>query len=240
MCVKNVCHRGFLLIALLTVVAMASGQRVVIIEDVREQRDERDYGMNRRHYTHSWLSLQFVTPVASEAGADLLYGRSRSMEFGYRYKLRFSDVFSAGGDLALRRTAFQLRQNGDKMVPGIETFDREKLVFLHLGAGLYQRVNVGVRGDYIGRFLDVGAYGGWNFHTRHVTHHESEEGERIRTRRSGLDYPAALEYGLMARVGFGNFVLKGKYRMSDIFKDEAELPELPRLFIGMELGLHPF
>ncbi len=212
----------------------------MIVEDVGKQRDERDYGMNRRHYTHSWMALHFVTPVPAETGAEVLHGRSRSMEFGYRYKHRFSNFFSAGGDLVFRRTAFHMRQNDDKVVPGTETFDREKLVFLHAGAGLYQRINVGERGDYIGRFLDVGAYGGWNFHTRHVTHHESAEGERIRIRRAGLDYPAALEYGLMARLGFGNFVVKGNYRLSNVFKDTAELSELPRLLIGLELGLHPF
>ncbi len=228
------------LFILLAMGLQSHAQRVVILEDLREGPEDPDFGMNRRHYRHSFLRLHFVAGPPDATGAEVIYGRSRSLEYGYRYKRKFSEVFSAGAELSFRRTAFHMEQDEGKTVPDTVLYDRQKLVFLNVGGGLYKRINVGQRGDYIGRFLDLGAYGGWNFHTRHVSHFENDLDERVRVRRSGLDYPAPFEYGVMARVGLNNFVLKGTWRISDLFKSSAELSELPRLSIGLEVGLHPF
>ncbi|TVR43226.1 MAG: hypothetical protein EA394_01765 [Bacteroidia bacterium] len=214
-------------------------QSIVIAEDLRDE-PEREFGMNRKHYTHTWVGLHFLIGPPETEAAEVLYGRSRSLEFGYRYKRRFSDVFSAGSEWVFRRSAFHIRQHMGKEVPDTIIHDKEKLIFLQGGAGLYQRVNFAQRGDYIGRFADIGAYGAWNFHVRQVTHDVTDNGERVRTRRTRMDYPATFEYGIMARLGFNNIVLKGNYRVSDLFAGSADLPELPRWSAGLEFGLHPY
>lgn len=227
------------LLCFLTVLSSSFAQSVVIAEDLREEQ-ERAFGMNRKHYTHTWVGLHFLVGPPETEGAEVLYGRSRALEFGYRYKRRFSDVFSAGSELSVRRSAFHIRQHSGKEVPDTIIHDKEKLVFLQAGAAIYQRVNFDQRGDYIGRFVDIGAYGAWNFHVRQVTHDLLDNGERLRSRRTRMDYPAAFEYGFMARLGFNNFVLKGNYRVSDLFSGSADLPELPRWSAGLEFGMHPY
>ena len=223
---------------LLTLFTVGYGQTVVIAEDVDQQEETPEFGMNRKHYTHTFLSVLFVAGPPEHHSADVIYGRSRSLEFGYRYKGRLSDTFSVGSEIMGRRSAFHIKQSDAKSVPDTISRDSEKLVFLEAGIGAYTRINFGQRGNYIGRFVDAGIYASWTLHTRHVLFYE-EEDVNYRVRKTGMNYPANLNYGLIARIGFNNFVIKGTYRMSELFKESAGLPELPRYALGVEFGLHP-
>jgi hypothetical protein len=42
---------------------------------------------------------------------------------------------------------------------------------------------------------------------------------------------------LLARIGIGRWAFTGSYRLSDIFKTPYQMPELPRLTVGVEVGL---
>lgn len=214
-------------------------QNVVIAEDLTEQQEDPEFGMNRKHYTHSYFGLNFAAGPPELPGADIRYGRSRTIEYGYRYKRRLSNTFSFGSEIIARRYAFHVSQSEDKTVPDDVVKDREKLVFLDAGLGVYKRINFGQRGNYIGRFVDVGAYTTWIFHSRHV-YFLKEDGLDIRVRINSPKYPGTFNYGLITRVGFNNIVIKAAYRMSDLFKESAELPEFPRYSVGLEIGLHPF
>ncbi len=226
------------LVSLLFSVASLSAQRVMIAKEPPKNHDT-EYGMNRKHYSHGFLGLHFIIGPSENSGADIHYGRSRSIEYGYRYKRRFNDTFSIGSEIIARRHAFHIKQTENKEVPDNIIKDSEKLVFLDAGLGLFKRVNFGQRGNYIGRFLDVGAYASWVFHTRHVYFLE-EGGLRTRVRVTGMNYPAGFAYGLNARLGLNNLVIKASYQMSDHFKDSSGFPELPKYSIGLEIGLHPF
>lgn len=217
----------------------AEAQTVVIAEDMAEQEEDPDFGMNRKHYTHSYIGLNFAAGEPELPGAGIRYARSRTIEYGYRYKRRLSNNFSFGGEIIARRYAFHVKQSDDKIVPDDLSRDREKLVFLDAGPGVYKRINFGQRGNYIGRFLDIGGYATFIFHSRHVYFYQ-EDGIDIRVRKQGLKYPETFNYGPMARFGFNNIVIKASYRMSDLFKESAELPEFPRYSVGLEIGLHPF
>ncbi len=236
---RNFLHMPVCLCLFLLFALTVEGQTVVIAEDLSEQEEDPDYGMNRKHYTHSYLGLSFAAGEPELTGAGIRYGRSRTIEYGYRYKRRLSDIFSFGGEVVARRYAFHISQSEDKTVPDDVVRDREKLVFLDAGAGVYKRINFGQRGNYIGRFVDAGAYATLIYHSRHVYFFQ-EDGMDIRVRKQGLTYMETLNYGFVARLGFNNIVIKAAYRMSDLFKESAELPEFPRYSIGLEIGLHPF
>ncbi len=229
-----------LLFAALSLAVLCSGaQTVIIAEDVNNTDEKSDFGMNRKHYSHSFLGLQFVVATPEMAGADIVYGRSRSLEYGYRYKRKLSETFSFGSEIMARRHGYHIKQTKEKLVPDNIIRDREKLVFLDAGIGVYKRINFGQRGNYIGRFVDAGGWASWNFHSRHVYFYQ-EEGVSVRVRKSGIKYPAPFNYGVLVRIGFNNIVVKGTYRMSDLFKESANMPELPRYGFGLEVGLHPY
>lgn len=227
-----------IIIPFILFITNTNAQRVLIAKESPKEHDS-EYGMNRKHFSHGFLGVHFIIGPPENSGADIHYGRSRSIEYGYRYKRRFNDTFSIGSEIIARRHAFHIRQTDDKLVPDQILKDREKLVFLDAGLGLYKRVNFGQRGNYIGRFLDVGANASWVFHVRHVYFLE-EGGLNTRVRVSGMNYPFWFAYGLNVRLGFNNLVIKGSYQLSDHFKDASDLPELPKYSIGLEFGLHPF
>ncbi len=217
--------------------SILSAQQVIIAEDLRESAVSKDFGMNRKHFRHAYIGVHFLAGQAEESGADVRYGKSWSFEYGVRYKRKFSEFYSVGGELFTRRLAIWPEQIEGKMIPGPDIYDDEKLVYLQLGGGLYHRINVGERGNYIGRFFDTGAYAAWNFHVRHVYFKEQDDAY-LRVRRTGMSFPALFEYGVLARLGFNNIVLKASYRLSDTFRSSAELPDIPRLHFGVEVGLH--
>lgn len=226
---------GLLLLAVMTA---AGAQSVIVAEDVNARDETPEYGMNRKHYTHMFLGVLFAVGPPEQPGAEVIYGRSRTLEYGYRYKRKLSNTFSLGSEITGRRHAYHIKQSESKTVPDTIVRDREKLVFLEAGAAVYKRVNFGQRGNYIGRFADVGGYASWIFHTRHVLWYE-EDGVSLKVRKTGMQYPANFDYGLIARIGFNNILIKGTYRMSGLFKDSSNMPEFPRYAIGLELGLHP-
>ncbi len=225
-------------ILLLLLCTNLSGQTVLLGEDLRGDTVVPDYGMNRKHFRHFYIGFQFAGGAPETPGASISHGSSWAMEYGLRYKRRFSQVFSAGYEASISRMAFVIRQGDDKEIPDLVQRDREKLVFLQTGLGLYKRANYGKRGDYIGRFIDVGIFGQWHFNVRHVGFKETDN-ERIRIRRSSMDYPRNFSYGILGRKGFNNFVFKTTYRVSDLFRSSADLPELPRFMFGMQIGIHP-
>lgn len=232
-------YRVILTVFLLFVVSFLQGQTVVLSEDLRFKEEKPLYGMNRKHYRHFFLGLHFMAGEAADRGSRIHYGRSFGFEYGYRYKRRFNNTFSAGYELVFKRFSFAPRQEEGKLVPGPSLHDREKLVFLGGGIALYKRVNYGRRGDYIGRFFDLGAYADWYFHARHVTFDKTDV-QYVRVRRTRMDYPRSFGYGTFIRAGLNHLVFKATYRVSDLFTQESGLPEFPRWSVGLELGLHPF
>lgn len=212
-------------------------QTVIISEDVTDRGQVPEFGVNRRHYRHFFVGMQFMAGSAENKGANIVPGRSARTEMGIRYIRRFSQTFASGIEWTIKRDAFWPEKSAGKMVPDAVAHDREKLVFMGVGLVVYQRTNFGKRGNHMGRFLDLGAYGDWLFHVRHVTS-DKEEKERVRVRRTGLDYPVPFSYGVLARVGSGRLAIKATYRMSDLFKESVNLPEFPRFTVGVEVGVH--
>jgi hypothetical protein len=214
-----------------------SGQQVLLGEDLRGDTLVPDFGMNRKHYTHSYFGFHFVAGQAEDQAANVALGRSWSFEYGFRYKRRYNQTFSGGFELLAKRSSFHPERFLEVEIPEDYSYNREKFVFLSMGGVVYQRFNYGMRGNYIGRFVDIGAYGDMHMNVRHILRLDGDP--RLRIRRAGMDYHEFLGYGVFLRLGFNNFVLRGTYRLSDIFKPEAGLAGFPRISFGLELGLHP-
>ncbi len=229
--------KSWILAAILFALSVgAEAQRTVFSEETADPVSS--YGMNRTHFSHAFVELSFFVGPPQDTGAELMGGKSRRLTFGHRYKYQLSNHFAMGGELFFQRDGYHPRQEVGKNLPDGLLHDSEKLVFFKLGAGIFHRINYGKRGNHMGRFIDLGAYGTWNAHLRHVVKFK-EGGENIRLRRSGMDYPQPFEYGLMARKGFNALSLKVAYRLSPLFKEDAGISEISPLSVGLELGMHP-
>ena len=231
----------FILFAMLSVGMLYTdghAQTVVISEDVSAGRGVPEFGVNRKHFRHFYTGIHFVAGQPEASGADVLNWRSWRFEMGHRYKRKFSETFSGGYELFFRRDMYTPRQEAGKVIPDTLINDREKLVLLTVGGGLYQRINFGQRGNHMGRYIDIGGYADLMFHARHVRFN-SDDGLRIRERITGLGYLSSIGYGPSLRAGVGNVVVKLSYRASDLFTPSANLPEWPRFTAGIEFGMHP-
>lgn len=230
----------FLLIIGLLLTAPLDAQEVVIHEDLKGDTLKPTFGMNRKHYRHSFLGSHFFLGNSEGPSGKLRTGLSWAMEYGIRYKRRFNNVFSGGIEWSVKRLAYIPSDWGMAVLPYEEEIRKERLVLIQTGPGIYQRINFQKRrGDFIGRFLDLGVYGYWNFSSRHVYSYDNARDERVKVKTSRLSYIQPFDYGVLARLGFNNFVIRGSYRFSDHFKENSGMEEFPRFSLGLELGLHP-
>ncbi|MCB2410114.1 PorT family protein [Hymenobacter lucidus] len=231
----------FLLVALLLLLGtrQAAAQRILLQENLAQDTAQSHFGPNRAYYNHFYVGYGLVAGTSAGPGAELRYGSSGEIVVGLRNKLRVSQTLSFGLDLRYARVAYYLAQEPGKVVPDATLHSREYLAVPQAQAELFGQLNFGRRGNVIGRYLDLGGWGGWVLSTAH--HYEDEQypnAKRLSVTEHGLDYMRRWSYGVGARVGSSRYAVTGRYRFSDVFTGPyaARYPELPRWLIGVELG----
>ncbi|MDQ3193067.1 MAG: hypothetical protein M3Q58_15895 [Bacteroidota bacterium] len=231
------------LIALAFVTTNINGQEILLEQNVQGDTIPPQRGPNLKHYSHLYFAYGFVFGPSQAAGSAIRYGNSTDFNVGYRYKRKISNFYALGFDFAYGVTSFNIDQQQGKTLPNNVFHDNEKINFNHLGVSLYNRFNFGKRGNIIGNFLDIGAYGNWEFIVKHI-YTENYVSPNIANARftrvinRQLNYTNPLNYGVQARLGFNRYAFYGSYRLSDKFKQEFMYPELPRFIIGLQIGLH--
>jgi hypothetical protein len=172
-------------------------------------------------------------------GTAIRYGNSGDFLFGVRYKYRVSNFFSWGAEAYYRSLFYPIKQDSLKTFPDTLLNEKERLTFHSLSAGLFLRFNLEKkRGNRVGNFIDLGGYGEWTFRLTHFTRNKLPDGSTVRANRTGLDYYNALNYGALARLGFNRWIFFASWRFSDLFKYSKNLPELPRLTVGVQVGFY--
>ncbi|MBE0640406.1 MAG: hypothetical protein IH599_00115, partial [Bacteroidales bacterium] len=193
------------------------------------------------HFIHFFAG--FGTPAGrpEHASDQLNYAASNTTLAGYRYKRRISQHISLVTDWNVRRLAFHLKQWEKFDDPIFTTWDKRKLVIMQSGTGLYTRINYDTkRGNYIGRYIDLGGYLAWNINSRRVYYSRGPGNERTRLKISDSGYLRPFESGLLLRLGFQNIALTTSLRFSDYFTSESGTGDLPLISIGIEIGALPF
>jgi hypothetical protein len=211
-------------------------QQVMLSEDVAIDSTISKRGPNRKHYTHSFMSLGSAVDPGS-AGAKVVQPKLDYFSFGIRYKRRLAEHFAVGFDMAYGVEDYRLKQEAGKKLPDTLLNSRERMIFNNFTTGLYMRFNFGKRGNQLGKYLDLGGYGNIVFGHTHFLKNKQADGSTIRSRITGLNYYQLLNYGLSARVGFNKFILFGQYRVSNMFYGDKNLPELPRILAGLQFVL---
>ena len=208
-------------------------QEVLVSEPVAIDSSVARYGPNRRHYGHFFVN--FGSSIdAGDAGARIVQPRFDQFSFGYRYKLKLFQHLALGADIALTNFDYRLKQQEGKILPSSDLHDKERMLFSMVNGGAFIRINVGRRGNQLGNYLDLGAYGGLTFSHTHFTKDKMPDGTTVRIRRNRLDYYQLFNYGAAARIGYKRIALFGRYRFSDMFYANKNYPELPRIIAGIE------
>lgn len=220
----------------------ARAQGVLLRGNVATDTLRSNTGPNRTFFSHFYAGYAAVADGFKGPGAELHFGRSGELFVGMRQKYRLSQVAAVGFDLRYARLVYHLAQNDQKILPAPDQHHRESFALPQAQAEVYGRLNVGRRGNVVGRYLDLTGWGGWIISSAH--HYVDKPGpsgaERVEVTERGLNYLKRWSYGVGARLGSGRYALVARYRLADSFKDlpaTADYPEFPRLVIGLELGL---
>lgn len=129
-------------------------------------------------------------------------------------------------------------QNAQKTVPSAGLHRSESLRQHQAYADLSLRLNVGRRGNYVGRYLDLLGGVARNVATAHRTEDDPPPGiGSVETTEHGLPYLRPWTVGAGARLGIDRYALTGRYRLSSAFLPQYGYAELPRWLLGVEIGL---
>jgi len=229
-----------LLIFLLFIISIVGFSQTVLFERKVTDTTLGTHGENLRNYSHFYIGFGFIAGQPDSAGSNILMGKSSNFVFGYRYKLKICKFYAIGYDLAFNTYAFGLKQEKEKSLPDTILHGKESFSYSTLGLSPYMRFNYGRRGNRIGNFIDLGAYGDWKFSARTFTRDKLDNGNIVKVTTRKLKYLNPFNYGALARIGFGRYVIYGYYRLSDIFKtsDTYKFSELPRITVGVQIGMH--
>ena len=215
---------------------------LLIAQDVVFENETKDYsevdenGPNLKKYNHGYFSYGFVLGE-NLTGANINYGSSGFTEFGFRYKLKFNQYLSAGYSFSARFQFNSIMQEVGKLIPDATLNRKENLNFNSLGGDLYLRINFSKRrGNMIGFYMDMGARADYIYKMLHQTKN-TENGIKSKIKKHGYDFNIPYTYGPVFRLGKNQYALTATYRYSNYFKNTANLPELPRILLGIEFGI---
>jgi hypothetical protein len=229
--------RIFLCILCLAPLA-GSAQQVLLSRNVLADTIKPRFGQNMRNFVHVYGGLGMMAGNSSAKGADMVYVMSPNLDIGVRYKLKIARYYAIGAEFSYNLYSYKIMQDAGKIFPDTIRHDAERIIFSNLSMGFYNRISLGKTGNYIGKFIDLGVYGDWIHYADHFTRDKLENGNIERIHTSGLSWVKHWQYGVYAHFGITRYVLFVKYRLSDLFDDNYNYPELPRWTVGLQIGIH--
>ncbi len=219
----------------------AHAQQVLLQTDVARDTLRPRTGPNRRYFGHLYASYGLALG-GSGAGLPLRYGfGSAETQVGGRLKWRLADHLALTTDLRYAYLRYALAQDaGSKAAPFTARHDTETLTYHQLQGELGLRLNAGFkpRGNVVGTYLDLLAYGGPALAANHTTIDKDTGQGELEATRHAPPYMQRWLGGVGLRLGSGSLALVGRYRLSQALRPTETLrpPEPARWVVGVEIG----
>jgi hypothetical protein len=232
------------IIALLLIInVFTQAQKVLLEKDLLLKNPyQKTTGPNLKSYTNLFIDWAFIAgkPSKNSAGLDNL--RSHTFEIGIRHKRKINETFSAGFDFSFFKTAWYFKQFTGKTFPDSVLHSKQKLTSYNFRLDGFGRVNFAKRGNMVGTYIDLGLYADWAFCNQMITKDHLNDpvngAKEMVATYSELQYIKNMNYGIKGRLGTGHWAITGSYRLSNMFKNNYHLPEMPVCSVGLELGIY--
>lgn len=219
----------------LMLLSCISAQDVLMDQEVNLSDSKPKYGQNLAMYRHLYYDLEF--PVYENLpGNKIEYGTSFNYTFGLRNKFKLSKHDDVGLEVYFMKNRFSMDKSIYQIIDAYPV-DMLLYKFSSFGVSAFNRINFGKRGNMIKGYMDIGAYGGIFVRKRSVLEYKDSQEQKVQIVTSKLKNVNDFNYGALVRFGWKSFALKATYRLSDYFKKDSGLDELPRLSIGAEIGI---
>ena len=223
---------------LLGLISAAQAQQVLLQTDVANDTLPARTGPNRRYFGHLYLGYGLALGP-DELGVKSGLGSSE-FQAGGRLKRRLGQYLAFNADLRYAYLRYTLAPDGGpRPGPFALAHDAETLSYHQLQGETSLRLNLGRRrGNVVGRYLDLLAYGGPALAAIHATDDPLASGGRAEVIEHQPSYLARWQGGVGARLGSNSLALVGRYRLSRVLRGAgpAPLPEPPRLVLGLEIS----
>lgn len=236
------------IILLLTISNNLFAQHEVISENVSEYDyfSTQKYGVNGTHFFWGYYDIHFYTPSIYGEQINVKYGQTYGFSYGIKYKLQIFNWLATGLDANYNFENYTLKDRFlNTASPSKDVV--EKIGMNNLGSEFYLRFFIGKRGNTMGKYLDLGAFGAFNFANNHNIKIKNASpnyyfSQQQKISNKNLAYILNLQYGGVFRLGYNKYAIVAKYRLSDIFSQDFKqtfgFEELPRLSIGFELNIY--
>lgn len=240
---ERITFKGFILI-----MAVAAGcslpagllgqafERTVVPPSVVPNR-----GPNRLHYSHLYLGASWITPVHPDGTGTAVTNLSSAFTSGFRYKIKLMRPLALVGELGLVSQNYRIKP-GFSFLPGdTVSFVRQTVRVTGFDAGIFLRLRLGQRGNYLGNYLDIGIQGMMPFLSSQVTVSQSTgagatiPGPEKRTSHR-LNCMQPYNFSMLARIGFDRTACFISWRWTGL-TDGSTNYELPVLQVGIEMAL---
>lgn len=229
----------FIILVLISSCMVVEGfsQTVLMEEKVKDYMVLDKNGPNLKHFDYMTIGLGVILPV-NNTTTNILIPSSIYFTIGYRHKTKITNFLAVGLDVNFNLSEFALRQDSRKVVPDTIQHNKQKLDFYKFGFGAYIRFNFDKRGNHLGKYLDLGAMADATVSATNYTK-DFKDGYTVKTYNRGMKPYEAINYDLIARLGFNKVVISASYRMLSMYKKDYFIQgtELPPLSVGLELAL---
>ncbi|PID95350.1 MAG: hypothetical protein CSA95_00045 [Bacteroidetes bacterium] len=193
-------------------------------------------GRNRALFNHFYVAYRMAPENVSHADMHHWNG---VFSVGRRQKYAFARNFSMGWDLEYVHYKFSHRTMVTR--PHGAMFDVYRATYVSHGVqlALFNRILFGKVGNNIGKYMDLGVYGAWNFNRKATLRslEACKKRHKLLIRRPAFD--DTFFYGVQAKLGIHRVVLVADYRFKtpDLSSLFAEV-KIPKLTIGLEFSLY--
>ncbi len=212
----------------------AKAQEVLLDENVYQDSVKGKWGQNLSNWMHFYGAFGFITPINQNTNSPIYFGKASNWELGLRYKKRLTNWLAIGANISYDFYNYRLEQSKDKTLPDSLFYDKQKIVLNTFSMQPFLRINYGRRGNKIGNYIDFGF-----FYNAVFSNAEKQKGTPSgldKVKKKNLQYIAGDYYGFYTNIGFGRFVIYGKYNYSPIIKGNPSYSDLPPITIGLQVG----
>lgn len=197
------------------------------------------WGPNRAHFGHFFMGIGVSTPLDQGMEKDISIPLSENYRFGYRYRIKIINGLLVGAEANVNSTTYQFKR-GEGIPPfGPELLARERATLGNGEGGLFLRLRFGQRGDYIGRYIDLGIGTQLNISSRYLVKKRdllSSTAREAKIIYSDLELFSPWVHQMTMRIGMDRLSVFGKYRWTRLLRPVVAGVDLPRLIIGMEIS----
>lgn len=222
------------LVVLLAASSAARAQQVLLQTDVANDTLPARTGPNRRYFGH--LYGGYALAVGTSALGVKHGFASSEVQLGGRLKRRLGGLLALNADLRYAYLRYGLDPGEARPAPLGSGYDSQLFSYHQLQGEASLRLTPGRRrGNTVGRYLDLLAYGGRALAATYATQGPAPGGGQLEVVAHEPPYLVRWMGGVGARVGSNSVALVGRYRLSNALVGNG-LPEPPRLVLGVEVG----